>query len=137
MKRLLLVASLILAAGWCRAAAIPSLVYQTGISSITTAIVNVSTASTPGATQVDNPQVPGRVALEIQNIDATANLWCLPVSTKPVVNGGRKIPAGSSWAVSVLDTIVRPGQPQSTTGVKFWCLSDGAASTKACVTQLY
>lgn len=119
---------------------VPQYTYQTGVSSITTVIITVSTqgAVAPGATQMDNPQVANRVATEIQNIDATANLWCLPVSTMPVVNGGRKITPGSTWVVSFLD-IIYPGTPAGGTNlpVKFWCLSDGAAVTKAAVTQAY
>ena len=88
---------------------------------------------------MDNPQVTSRVSLEIQNIDTVANLWCLPVSTMPIVNGGRKIPAGSSWIVSSMDNYytTASGGSAVVTAIKFWCLSDGLAATKAAVTQLY
>lgn len=122
----------------------PAFSYQTAVSSITTNIITVSTSSTTGATQMDNPQMASRVSLEIQNIDSSANLWCLPVSTMPVVNGGRKIAPGSTWAVSTMDTYTNPSYStstfittSSTTTAKFWCLSDGAAATKAAVSQAY
>lgn len=122
----------------------PAFTYQTAVSSATTNIVTVSTSSITGATQVDNPQVPNRVVLEIQNIDASANLWCLVNSTMPVVNGGRKISAGSSWVVSVMDNFYTQvystiTNTTSTVNVseKIYCLSDGTSGTKAAVTQLY
>ena len=121
----------------------PGFTYQTGVSSITTNIISVSTSVTTGASQMDNPQVANRVVTEIQNIDTSANLWCLAISTNPTVSGGRKIAAGASWIVSVMDNLYQinysstTGQTPSTLGVKFWCLSDGAAATKAAVTQMY
>lgn len=116
---------------------VPTLVWQTGVSSITTNIITVSTSSVaPGATQMDSPVLKGRLVTEIQNIDATANLWCLPVSTMPVVNGGRKIAAGNSWIISFIDVAGRPLNP-SQSNTDYYCLSDGAAATKAVVTQLY
>lgn len=115
----------------------PSLVYQTAISSATTVIVSVSTSSVTGATKMDNPQIPGRVATEVQNIDAAANLWCMLGSSNPVVNGGREITPGNTWVVSMSDRFLSPGFPQSSTIVNFWCLTDGAAATKAAVSQAY
>lgn len=120
---------------------IPQYFYNTAISSVTNPdplIINVSTSSiAPGATQMDNPQLASRVIIEIQNIDATANLWCSLGSTAPFVNGGRKIAAGNSWIVSFLDKIYPTTQTGSAFTVNFWCLSDGAAATKAAVTQIY
>ena len=123
----------------------PLFTYQAAVSSITTVVVNVSTSgASTGATQVDNPQLFSRVALEIQNIDTAANLWCLPVSTTPVTNAGRKIAPGNSWIVSAVDTFYQLVYSTTTqqntnvkTPVKFWCASDGASATKAVVTQLY
>lgn len=122
----------------------PSYAYQTAVSSITTIIITVSTSSATGATQVDSPTVTNRVALEIQNIDATANLWCLPVSTMPIVNGGRKIAAGASWVISTADVYYTTSYSTTTflsspvtSTAKFWCLSDGASATKAAVSQSY
>lgn len=137
MKRLFFMGVLILAAASLQAVENPISTYQVGIASVTTFIISVSTSSiAPGATQMDSPQLKGRVVTEIQNIDATANLWCLPTSTQPVVNGGRKIAAGNSWIVSFQDIAGRPWNPlQAQTN--FWCLSDGAAATKAAVTQIY
>lgn len=121
----------------------PAYVYQTGVSSITTNIVTVSTSSLNGATQVDSPLMANRAVLEIQNIDSSANLWCLAVSTTPTANNAREITPASSWIVSVMDTLYTVSYSTSTgatpvTGtVKFWCLSDGSSSTKAAVTQMY
>jgi hypothetical protein len=121
----------------------PAFTYQAAVSSITTTIITVSTSSISGATQMDNPQMASRVAIEIQNIDTAANLWCLPVSTTPTANAARKIAAGSSWSVSSMDNYYTTtyssttGSSPVTTNIKFWCLSDGAAATKAAVTQAY
>lgn len=139
MKKFLFIAAILLGGLSLSYASglVPELTYQTGISSVTTAIVTVSTSTIgagPGATQMDSPQLIGRVAVEIQNIDATANLWCLPVSTAPVASGGRKITAGSSWVVSFKD---KTANAWGNFVVKFWCISDGAASTKAAVSQMY
>lgn len=123
---------------------VPMFTYQAAVSSITTAIVSVSTSAQPGATQMDNPQLFSRVGIEIQNIDATANLWCLAISTTPTTNNARKIAAGNSWVVSIVDTLYQISYSTVTNSVttatvpaKFWCLSDGAAATKAAVTQLF
>lgn len=121
---------------------VPVFGYQTAVSSITLVVVTVSTSV---GTQVDNPQMANRVALEIQNIDTTANLWCVPVSSAAIaVNAGRKIAAGNSWIVSTMDTFqgvsfsTTTGRATNTSAsAPFYCLSDGAASTKAAVTQLY
>lgn len=146
MKKLLLssVIYLWLCCGLAHAGSIiPMFTYQTGVSSITTAIISVTTSVPTGATQMDNPQLANRVAVEIQNIDSTANLWCLPVTTTPFINGGRKIASGNSWIVSAMDNFYQiiysstTGSSPNTFNVKFWCLSDGAAATKAAVTQVY
>jgi len=132
--------------GLAAAGIAPMFTYQAAVSSITLAIVTVSTSSAgagPGATQMDNPQLTSRVGIEIQNIDTAANLWCVPVSTNPSTNNGRKIAPGNSWIVSTMDTFYQTSYSTSTGAttvvlpVKFWCSSDGAASTKAAVTQLY
>lgn len=125
---------------------VPMFTYQTAVSSISTNIVTVSTAAigvAPGATQMDSPQMYSRVSVEIQNIDSSANLWCLPISTMPVVNAARKIAAGSSWIISATDTFFQvnystsAGQTTVVLPVKFWCVSDGASATKAAVTQSF
>lgn len=124
----------------------PTYTYQVAISSIIVNIVTVSTSAIgagPGATQVDSPQLINRATIEIQNIDSAANLWCLAISTTPATNAGRKIAAGGSWIVSILDTLYQTSYSTSTgtstskVSAKFWCSSDGAAATKAAVTQLY
>lgn len=122
----------------------PAFGYNVAVSSGNTPIVTVST-SVP--TQVDSPQMASRVVVEVQNIDSTANLWCVVGSssapTIPAANNGRLIAAKSSWILSILDTFFMP-QYSSSSGAttilvpaKVWCISDGAASTKAAVTQLY
>lgn len=122
----------------------PQFTYQTGVSSITTNIVIVSTSSVTGAVQVDSPTLTSRVVLEIQNLDSSANLWCLPVSTKPVTNGGRVISPRSSWIVSTLDTYygivystITNSSSATTNTAKFWCISDGVTPSSAAVTQMY
>lgn len=148
MKRFLLLAFMMIAGSVCYADnsnVIAGFVYETAVSSGNTIIVNVSTSV---VTQVDNPQLPGRAAVEVQNIDATANLWCVPVSsstpTVPSSGNGRKISAGASWFPNFLATISvvtysTTTQSSTTTLIpaKIWCISDGAATTKAAVTQAY
>jgi len=135
---------------------VPAYTYLTAVSSITTPcplIINVTSSPVTGASQMDNPQLPNRVVIEIQNIDTTANLWCAmgsttPVvigSTAPIVNGGRKIAPGASWVVSTADIFNVPSVSTSTgvlsyikSKINFWCLSDTASATsKAAVTQEY
>jgi len=114
---------------------VPGLMYQVGISSMTTNIISVSTFA---ATQVDNPVLAQRVSIEIQNIDSTANLWCLPgvsLSSAPVTSS-RKIAAGAAWVVSMRDTLLRPSST-SNSSIDIFCTSDGTASTKAAVSQAY
>lgn len=122
-------------AGISRAGTItPSFTYNTAVSSVTTQIITVSNAS---SVIVDTPTLLGRVVVEIQNIDATANLWCLPTNTA-ATNAGRKIAAGNSWIVSLVDTVygTNPSAPSSA-ALHFYCVSDGGGSTKAAVTQAY
>lgn len=125
----------------------PTLSYQVGVSSVTQFLITVSTSSQGAgfsATQMDKPQLPGRVTIEIQNIDTAANLWCIIGSTYvvggiPATNNGRKIAAGGSWIVSLRDQVNNPPGPIGGSSVteRFFCLTDGAAATKAWVTQLY
>lgn len=139
MKKLLIASILLFSckSAFCIGGQVPSLVYQVGISSITMGLVSVSTSSNIGATQMDNPAMPTRVSVEIQNLDGSANLWCTAVSTTPTVNSGRKISAGASWIMSFTDKLFVPGFSSSQgTAINFYCLSDGAAATKAWVTQL-
>ena len=146
MKRLFCIAALVsiyASIAGATGGVIPSLVYQTGVSSITTNIISVSTSPTTGATQMDNPTLQNRVAVEIQNIDPSANLWCLPTSSASLTsntNTGRKISAGASWVLSFTDRVYVPNDPTrvfSATNTNLWCISDGTSTTKAVVTQLY
>ena len=144
MTKKLVVALLFLAAGRAWSFSTPTLTYQTAISSITTNIITVSTFTlVPGATnQVDNPQLVGRVVMEINNMDASANLWCVPTSTAPLSSNtgvGRKIAPGSSWVVSIADGLIANfgANPPVRAAVKFFCISDGTSATKAAVTQEY
>lgn len=149
MRRILITAGLVvLYCGITKAdssiAPQPAFTYNTSVASMTTVIISVSTSATTGATQVDNPQMLGRTALEIQNIDASATLWCLPVSTTPTVNGGREIAPGGWWNPNSLQTYYQSTYSSSTYSVtvssvpvKFWCLSDGSGATKAAVSQAY
>lgn len=141
MKKLLFVLALWGGGSCAWAVATPSLVYQVGVSSITTVTISVSSSPVAGATQMDNPQLLGRVVVEIDNTDAAANLWCVPSSSAPLTANsgiGRKIPPGSSWVVSIVDRVANPGLFAGATAVKFWCLSDTTSATsKAAVTQMY
>jgi len=142
VKKLLVLFSFLSLPSLCHAIGgeVPQLVYQVGITTATQATISVSTSSiAPGATLMDTPTLSNRVSVEIQNIDTSANLWCSFTSTAPIVNGGRKISAGSSWVVSVTDRWFIPtaSSPRQTNLVNFYCLSDGAAATKAYVTQIY
>ena len=141
-KRLIVLAGLLLGTSPLFAWSNPTLTYQTAISSITTTVIAVSTFTiAPAVNQVDNPQLVGRVVMEIQNIDTSANLWCVPTSTASLTSNsgvGRKISPGGSWIISIADGLIVPsGNPSVRTSVKFFCISDGAAATKAAVTQEY
>lgn len=124
----------------------PSFTYISAVSSATVSIITVSTSIIGGASasQMDSPQLAGRTAVEIQNIDATATLWCLISSTAPAASAGHKITAGNSWIVNMLDNVFYTSFSTTTnretttyTNVKFYCISDGAAATKAAVTQAF
>ena len=136
VRRLLLVGLMCFMASFVHAASVPGLFYNVAISSITTTIVTVSTTA---AVQMDNPQLAGRVSIEIDNIDSTANLWCLPGSTTTAAasNSGRKITPGNSWTVAIADGILGPGSLPVRTPVLFWCRSDGTSATKAAISQAY
>lgn len=115
---------------------VPELVYQVGVSSVTGFAVTVSTQGpvAPGATQVDNPQLVGRATIEIQNIDTSANLWCVAGSTIALVSNSRKITPSAAWIVNLRDKSTPMFQNFL---FKFYCVSDGTAATKAWITQLY
>lgn len=148
MKRFVLLIFILTLGGFCRADnsnTVAGFVYQTAVSSGSTLVITVSTF---GATQMDNPQLAGRAAMEIQNIDSTASLWCTAVSsyTPTVVSSGngRKISSGASWYPNFLSSISYVNYSTTTgntttytTAAKIWCISDGAAATKSAVTQAY
>lgn len=126
----------------------PAFVYQTAVSSITTNIITVATSTVGGApfvaAQMDTPKMANRVAIEIDNIDTTANLWCVTNSTVPAASAGRKIVPGASWVVNMMDNFYTQNYSTITnttttvsTPATIYCLSDGAAATKAAVTQAY
>lgn len=130
MKKLLTAMILFSLPSLARAASsyVPSLVYEVAGASITCTTVTVSTSA---ATQMDSKQLAGRVSISIQNIDSSANLWCLPTNA-PATNAGEKILPNQSWVIAIKDV---PWLPYGTTPFRFWCLSDGASSTKAEVCQ--
>jgi hypothetical protein len=134
MKKLILTVGILLGVSQAHAAAVPQYVAQVAMSSATTTIVTVSNAS---ATKMDNPQLAGRIALEVQNIDSSANLWCAPSSTV-TANNGRKIAAGNSWILS-FNFQTTTGTPAKPVIAPFniYCISDGGGSTNAAVTQAY
>lgn len=135
MKRLFLVAGLFFTMGRLTLAQdiSPTFTYSAAVSSITTTIVNVS--SNP-AVIIDSPTLYGRAAMEIQNIDTTSNLWCVPNSS-PSVNGGRKITPGNSWIISAIDSVRSNLNNVASYAIHIWCVTDGAAATKAAVSQAY
>ena len=95
-------------------------IQQTISTSITDTIVTVSNSA---ATLVDSSPMSGRLIIKVQNIDATANLWCQPTNAVTSGNGEKLIPsAWFSWNL-----------PSSVSNI--WCISDGGSSTKAVVTQ--
>ncbi len=88
--------------------------------------------------QVDNPVLPGRVSLEIQNQDAAANLFCNPNSGAVSTTNGRKIAPGNSWILSFADNFATPSLSITSSPVHIYCVNDGAAgTTKVAVTQAY
>lgn len=117
---------------------VPNLIYEVGISSITLFKIQ---ASSWQATQMDNPTLTERVSIEVQNIDSTNNLWCMPgvsVSSAPI-NGCRKIAPGASWVVSILDKFPKAdaGGIGGTVSPHVYCMTDNiSTSTVAIVTQV-
>lgn len=107
--------------------------YQVASSSVTTIVVAVSSTT---ATQVDNPALTHRLAMEIQNTDGTASLWCSPLSNV-TTSTGRKIASGSTWNLSFASQMQSSafGTP---TLFHIYCLSDSTSATSnAVVTQAY
>lgn len=139
LKKLGLIIGLLFISAFAKADYIePDRVYQVGIASVTVTKVTVSNSV---ATQVDTPTMPDRVCLEVQNIDSTANLWCVPgvaISSAPV-NGSRKIAPGASWVVSIIDKVYCSNGPDNSGKCKLgvYCTSDGTGSTNAIVTQIH
>jgi hypothetical protein len=141
-KRILVPLILLFGPSSARAVSIPALTYQTGVSSITViSPMNVSTSPVTGATQMDNPQLPGRVVLEIQDVDSAGNLWCVAGSSAALTGNtgiGREVlKGGGTWVVSVMDAVKVTAGSLTSTPVKFFCLSDGVKASSATVTQLY
>lgn len=129
MKKYLAVISLLFCASYAHAGKdSPAYTYEVGVSSVVTNIVSVSSSS---ATQMDSPQLVGRVSVEIQNINGSVNLWCSP-SSGVTANNGRKITPGSTWVINFSDVAVFGS------AIKFYCINDSTtASSNAAVTQGY
>ena len=97
---------------------------QVSMVALSSATMNIVSVSTANVTQVDSTLLSGRVSIETQNIDPSANLWC-GFNNSVTINNGRKIVPSSAWSVSVASTI------------PVYCISDGAGSTNAAVSQAY
>ena len=134
IKKLIAATAFAFLASWSHAEGglVPSRVYEVGISSVTLFKISVSSWQ---ATQVDSPALSGRVSMEIQNIDSSVNLWCVPgvsISSTPV-NGSRKITPGSTWVLSLINTLYPSGS-----AADVYCMNDGTSgATNAIVTQMY
>lgn len=127
----------------------PDLFYQVAVSSVV--MYNISVGSVTSLTgyvpiQVDNPQLKYRKAVEIQNLDASVNLFCVVGSTYNIASTtnlgslstavGRKIVPGATWVMSINDKVPDPINGPNT--INFWCVNDGATgAAKAEVTQAY
>ena len=88
--------------------------------------LDVSTRTLRGAGSDGNAR---RFVIEVWNDDTTNNLFCdfdVYVSSLTTQgNYGRRVPARTSWAVAITET------------VKFYCVSDAAAGVRAVLTQLF
>lgn len=95
------------------------------------ASVSVSSSSLAGdITTMDSTCVPGRKTIEIQNLHATANLFC-GLTTVITSSSGRKIVAGGAWVLGIRCNDSNSGR------IKIFCVNDtGSAATTAWVTQL-
>jgi hypothetical protein len=121
MKKLIIVLGLLTVASQAYALW-PSRVYEAVVSTMTTTAVNVSTSA---ATRMDATVIGSRVMFEIQNQN-TASIYCGPTSSSTtLVNSGRVIFSSGTWSANVGDAL----------GI--WCISTGAAATKAVVIQGY
>ena len=95
-----------------------------------TSSVSVSVSSSV-ATSMDATCVPGRKSMEIQNLHASANMFCGFVSGDISTTAGRKITAGSSWILGI--RCYDKNGPR----INVYCINDSAsAAATAWVTQL-
>ena len=100
-----------------------------------TFMVTTVTVSTSVVTQLDSIAMSNRTVIEIQNTDTTASLWCSNDSTITSGNG-HKILAGTSWILSMSNRGTLNPYSAASHALTVYCISDGAASTKAAVAQL-
>lgn len=116
----------------------PTLVSQVAASSITVIMVPIGTAA---PTQVDNSTrtLAGRVVMEIQNVDSTANLWCAPRINVAISGAlqGRKITPGSSWVLAVASYATANASTSAPGRLNLYCITDAAGVTNAVLTQMY
>lgn len=129
LKKLVALVVLLGICSWARADYFePDRVYEVGI---TTVSVNRILVSSSVATQMDNPAMPERVTLDIQNLDATANLFCDTNSGAVATGKGIKITPNNHYIISMLDkSSVLLNQ---STGLKqtldVYCINDSASIT--------
>ena len=97
----------------------------------TTIVVDVS-SGTASFVLSDAAVMPEREALEIQNIDPTAKVYCMAGGASPTVGGGRLIPPnGGVWALNI-------AARNDSERIVVKCITDaGAGATKLAVTQAH
>lgn len=93
--------------------------------------VSISSSALSGdITNVDSSCTPGRKAVEIQNLDASANMFCGFVSSTVSRTVGRKITPGATWVVGVRCYDFNGLR------IRIYCVNDSAAAITAWITAL-
>lgn len=134
MRKLLVALSLVAGLGLSAHAAgslVPDRIYEVGIASGINFHISVSTSV---VTQMDNPTLAGRVSVFVQNLDASANLWCGYNNIVSSSTGVEILKGGNFLTFGMLD---KSGQPYGANALHIWCTSDGSGSTNAAIAQSY
>lgn len=123
--------------------------YQLAVSSFVVYSVNVSTFVW---TQVDVPQLVGRTALEIFNVDASSAVICrqdnlttvVGIDNSKIVNYGnaRPVQPTADWSLSISNFSSNRGAYPVSVSMPVYCLSTrlpggGVTSSTVTVTQTY
>lgn len=125
MRRILMTLGLLFAAGAARALD----VREVAFSSATTYAVTVSSLTD---TTMDSTQLAGRWAIEVQNQDASINIFCGFATSEVSGTAGRRVGPGGSWVVQLADKM---RQPDGTSALNIYCQAASGSPT-AQVTQL-